>query len=383
MVHLNDLVALPAVSLRGGILHILDSLILRNDVGNGKERGLQNRVDAAAQSDLLAELYTIDRVEIDLVIGNILFHLCGQMLVEFLLIPFAVKQEIPAGLQILHHVVDIDIRGFVAGHEIRLCNVIGGLNRLVAKTQMRNGQAAGFFGIVGKIALRIHIGMVADNFDGVLVCADGSVRAKAPEFAGMCTGRCGVRIFCNLQRKVRHIVIDADREALLRRRRLHVAVNGDNLARVGIFRTEAVASGVNRQRTEFSILQTRDNVEVQRFTNGTALFRAVQHADLLHGLRKNGGQIFRNKRTVQMDFHKTDLITLGVQVIHYFFRAFAYGAHGDNNFRRVRRAVVVERLIVRADLGVDLVHAADNDFRECVIVAVAGFVDLEKQVVVL
>ena len=51
VVHVDDLLALLAVGLGGGVLHILDGIIHGDDVGEFKEGGLQNGVGAAAQAD--------------------------------------------------------------------------------------------------------------------------------------------------------------------------------------------------------------------------------------------------------------------------------------------------------------------------------------------
>ena len=69
----------------------------------------------------------------------------------------------------------------MAGYEIRLLNQVGGLNRLLAETQMGHRHAAGLLGVIIKVCLRIHVGVVADDLDGVLVRAYRTVCAKAPE----------------------------------------------------------------------------------------------------------------------------------------------------------------------------------------------------------
>ena len=85
---------------------------------------------------------------------------------------------------------------------------------LSPKAQVRDGDAAGLFGVVLEVRLNVLIGVVADDLDGVLVCADGSVAAKTPELAGDRSGGCGVGhgvlgkgVTCN-------VVNDADGEAL-------------------------------------------------------------------------------------------------------------------------------------------------------------------------
>ena len=74
----------------------------------------------------------------------------------------------------------------MAGNEVGLVDIIGALDGLVTETQMADGDAAGLLGVILEICLNILIGMVADNLNGVLVCADSAVAAEAPEFALDC-----------------------------------------------------------------------------------------------------------------------------------------------------------------------------------------------------
>ena len=97
--------------------------------------------------------------------------------------PFGVEQEGAALLDAHEYIVDFHIVGLVAGHEIRGVNHVGALDFHIPETQMGNRQAAGFFGVIGKIALGIFIGVVTDDGDGRLVGAHGSVGAKAPRIS--------------------------------------------------------------------------------------------------------------------------------------------------------------------------------------------------------
>ncbi len=81
---------------------------------------------------------------------------------------------------------------------------------------MRNCKAARLLRVVCEIALCIHVCVVADNLDGVLVRADRAVCAKAPELAGMCPFRSGVRILFDVEGQVRNIIVNADGEAFFR-----------------------------------------------------------------------------------------------------------------------------------------------------------------------
>ena len=49
----------------------------------------------------------------------------------------------------------------------------------MTEAQVGNGYAAGFFTVVGEVALSVHIGVITDDFDSALVGAYGTVTAQA------------------------------------------------------------------------------------------------------------------------------------------------------------------------------------------------------------
>ena len=49
------------------------------------------------------------------------------------------------------------------------------------ETQVRHGNTAGLLGVIIKVCLSVHIGVVTDDLDGVLVCTYGTVSAQTPE----------------------------------------------------------------------------------------------------------------------------------------------------------------------------------------------------------
>ncbi len=96
MVHGNDLFALLAVGLGGGFLHEGNGLVGGNDLGKSEERGLKNGVGAVSEAELHGDVGSVDGVELDVVLGDILLHLGGKMLVKLFAGPGAVKQECTA-----------------------------------------------------------------------------------------------------------------------------------------------------------------------------------------------------------------------------------------------------------------------------------------------
>ena len=67
----------------------------------------------------------------------------------------------------------------VAGNEAGACNLIRCFNRILGKTQVRNGNTTRFFGIVDEVSLTIIIITVGNNFNGVLVGTDRTVCTQA------------------------------------------------------------------------------------------------------------------------------------------------------------------------------------------------------------
>ena len=85
----------------------------------------------------------------------------------------------------------------MTSNEVCLIDKVGGLDRSFTETKMGNGDTAGLLRVIGEVALCVHIGVVADDLDGVFVCTDGTVSAETPELTAVCACRCGVRNFGN------------------------------------------------------------------------------------------------------------------------------------------------------------------------------------------
>lgn len=79
VVHLNNFVALLAVGSLCRGFHVIRSLIGGDDVGQLEECGLQNSIDSAAQTDLTADFDTVNGIELDVMIRNILLSLSGSL----------------------------------------------------------------------------------------------------------------------------------------------------------------------------------------------------------------------------------------------------------------------------------------------------------------
>ena len=70
VVHVHDVLALLAVALHDEGLHLLHGEIGRNDLGNAEESRLQDGAGAVAQTNLLADLRSVDVVHLDVVLAK-------------------------------------------------------------------------------------------------------------------------------------------------------------------------------------------------------------------------------------------------------------------------------------------------------------------------
>ena len=85
----------------------------------------------------------------------------------------------------------------------------------LTETQVRHGNTAGLLGVIIKVSLCVHICVVTDDLNGVLVCAYGTVSAQTPELAVDGSFRCGnQRPRPVVKRQVGHIIYDTDGESL-------------------------------------------------------------------------------------------------------------------------------------------------------------------------
>ena len=128
-----------------------------------------------------------------------------------------------------------------------------------------------------------------------------------------------------------------------------------------------------------------DDVQIQRLAQGAGLLGAVEHGDASCTVcRQRLGQNLavtngRYRRTLT----RPTFSPCGGQVVDDLLGHVADGAHGDDDALGVGGAVVVEQLVVGAQLGVDLVHVLFHHGRQRVVDAVAGLAVLEEDVAVL
>ncbi|CDC68726.1 putative uncharacterized protein [Oscillibacter sp. CAG:155] len=384
VVHIHHVLALLQVGVRGGVLHVLDGICLRQNLGQREEGRLQDGVGALAHTDLGSQVDGVDGVNLDVVLGNVTLGSSVQLLTQLLVVPLAVDEEGAAGLDVADDGEALgDVGGHVAGHEVSLVDVVRRLDGLVAEAQVADGHAAGLLGVILEVCLNILVGMVADDLDGVLVGADGTIAAQAPELAldGALGSHAGSGLL--LQAEVRDIIHDADGELTLHLVLVQLVIDSEHGSRRGILGTQTVTAADNLDVGLAGVGQSGDNIHVQRLALCAGLLGAVQHGDLLAGSGDGSQQLVRTERTIQVNLHHADLLAVSGHVVDDLLGHVADGTHGDDHALSVGSTIVVEELIVGAQLLVDLAHVLLHHIGQSVVVGVAGLTMLEEDIAVL
>ena len=381
-VHVDDLLALQAVGLLDGVLHVGHGVLHGDDVGQLEEGGLQHHVGAVAQSQRLRLLVGVDDIELDVVVGDILEDLAGNVLFQLVLRPLAVQQEAAMGLQLVDDVVLGQVRLVVAGDEVRVGHIVGGADGVLTEAQVALGDAEGLLGVVLKVRLAVHIRRLADDLDGVLVGAHRTVGAETPEFAGDGALRLGEQRCAHGQGQMGHIVHDANGEVILRLIQQQVVEHSLDLGGGGVLAAQTVAAGVDGGAVALVDIGGAD-VLVQRLADGADLLDAVEDGDLLHRLGHGGHQVLAGEGAEQVYLQEAHLLALGVQMVDDLLCAAAHGAHGHDDALGVGRAVVVEQVVLTAGQLADLSHVVLHDVGQLGVGRVVGLAELEVDVGVI
>src|SRR5699024_7147536 len=171
-----------------------------------------------------------------------------------------VQKECTAVNKLLHHVVLVNIGRIVACHKVCLMDQVCRFDRQLTETEVRHCNTAGLLGVIVKVSLCVHICVVTDDLDGVLVRSDCTVSAESPEFTVDRSFRCCDKRLVSFQRQMCHIVLDTECEFLL----LIIVIYSNDLSRSRILGTKSVASCIDRHCVEFGAFERCDNIQIQR-----------------------------------------------------------------------------------------------------------------------
>ena len=248
---------------------------------------------------------------------------------------------------------------------------------------MRYGDAARLLRIVEEVRLHVFIGVVADDFNGVLVGTHGTVGTEPVEFAGSGAGGSRVELLGEIQRGVGNVLVNTYGEVVFRFFPFKVFIYGKHHGGREFFGAQAVSAAVYLYAASAFFGKRRAYVEIQRFAEGAGFFGSVKHGEFFAG---SGNRVYERRgveRAVQADLQKTVLLALGVERVDRFFDGFGAAAHNYDNFFRVFRAHVIEEVILSARVLRNDFHHFGYDTGNGRVMRVCGFSVLEVGIGVL
>ena len=212
---MNDFRPFLAVGFFDKFLNQLYRFVLGQNTEDFKECGLHNNVDTVAHTRFFRNLDTVDNVELRFFRDKIFLHFYRQVLPYLILIPVAVQKEGSAFFKALEHIIRFEEGEFMARNKVSLSDKVGLADLFLSKAQVRGGNRSGLLGVVHKIGLRVVVGRFTDNFDGVLVGADRTVRAESVEHSLMHTGIINMEVMVVGKAYMGYVVFDTDGKVAL------------------------------------------------------------------------------------------------------------------------------------------------------------------------
>ena len=237
---------------------------------------------------------------------------------------------------------------------------------------MALGHAARLFSVILKVGLYIHIRVVTDDFDGILIGAHGPVRAKSPEFTADRALWDDIQLLAVRNGVVGHIIHNTDGVMISWLLCSHVLIHGHYLGRCGVLAGKAEAARIGLDGASRILKHAADFLK-QRLAHGSGFLIPVKDRNLLHGIRQFMEEMLRAEGTEQMNLQIPHLLPLGYQVVNGLLDGSRHAAHTHQDCLCFRTSVVVKQLIVSARKLINLIHAGFHHIRKGFIVRIRRF----------
>ena len=244
----------------------------------------------------------------------------------------------------------------MAADEVGAADQVRGANRRGAETQVRHGHRTGLLRVVNEVALRVVIGVFADDLDGVLVGADGAVGPEAVEQAADHAVRLDGELGIVVDAGVRDVVIDPNREVILRPLSEEMVEQAFDHRRREFLRRQPVATADQRGKRHEpapavadAFVDRVDAVKVQRLACAARFLGSVEHREGLGGGGKCFDETTHIERAVQSHLQHADLLPARVECVDRFVHRLSARTHQDDDALGVRCAVILVETVRAAD----------------------------------
>ena len=247
---------------------------------------------------------------------------------------------------------------------------------------MRACETSRLLRIVCEISLTVLVGVVTDDFHGVLVGTHCSVGSESVELGLEHTFAADVYFGYNREREVGHVILDTDGESFFGCFGGEIAVHFENLRRSGVLGTEAVTSA-DYHRGVLPAVKTVAHIEVEGLTVGSWFLGAVEHGNPADTRRHSGEEMTCREGAVEMHRHKTHLLAVGAEIVDGLLYGLSHRSHSNDHAVGLRIAVIIEEAVIAAREAVHLLYIFLHYFRNSLIISVACLAVLEEHVGVL
>ena len=140
IVLVNNVFTLLAVRLNDEFLHLLNSLIYRNNACDTEECRLKDCIGTVTQTNFHCNLSCVDIVYRDIVLCKVLLHFVRQVLSQFFTFPDCVQQERTVFTQTACYVVHVQVSLNVTSNEVRRIYQVSRADRSITETQVRTSE---------------------------------------------------------------------------------------------------------------------------------------------------------------------------------------------------------------------------------------------------
>ena len=178
-----DVLTLLAISLLDEVLHLLDSLVHRNHVGDAEEGTLEDGVGAIAKTNFASNLGSVDGVDRDVALSKDALDLVRHIAHEVFTFPKGVEEESTIGLNTAQHVIHVHVALHVASHKVRGVHQIGRTDGVITEAEVRASETTRLLRVVREVGLAVFIGCFTDDFYRVLVSTNSTVSTEAIELS--------------------------------------------------------------------------------------------------------------------------------------------------------------------------------------------------------
>ena len=199
------------------------------------------------------------------------------------------------------------------GHEAGLANQPRGLDGSLGKTQVADGDAAGFFCVVDDVDLGVAVTVFGEGPRRHPMAGGAAVVAQGPDHAGAGVGRFVIPGL-DLQAQVGDIIGDADGDAAAWLGQIQLGEDCHGHGRREFLRRQAVAAAHQTQAAT-GLGEGGGDLGKKRFTEGPWFLGAVEDGELGGGGRQQGQQGRCRKRPVESQGQDADALSGGHQAI--------------------------------------------------------------------